>query len=543
MTESRDPMAPDGAVNPIDTDYKVGQDNIIVNVGPFGLDIHNRVFAISGLLVVAFVVLTLAFQNQVEPLFTAMRGWLTSNLDWFFISAGNIFVLVCLGLAISPLGRVRLGGTEATPDYTYLGWFSMLFAAGMGIGLMFFGVSEPLSHFGSAFGGTALEDGVRTDWAPLGAAAGDAEAATRLGMAATIYHWALHPWAIYAILALGLALFSFNKGLPLTVRSVFYPLLGERVWGWPGHLIDTLAVLATLFGLATSLGYGAAQASSGLNHLFDVPLGNTTQIVLVIAITAIALASVVAGLDAGVKRLSEINMALALLLMLFVIAVGPTLDIVTGFFANLGAYMQYLPALSNPVGREDVNYSQGWTAFYWAWWISWSPFVGMFIARVSRGRTVREFILAVLIVPSLACVLWMTVFGQTAIMQFVRDGYETAAQAELPLQLFAMLEALPLAEITSFLAIILVVVFFVTSSDSGSLVIDVIAAGGKVDAPLPQRVFWCVFEGLVAIALILGGGLVALQAMAVSTGLPFTIVLLMSTVAVIKGLVSEPRVR
>lgn len=543
MADGSDPMAPSGAVNPIDTDYKVGQDNIIVNVGPFGLDIHNRVFAISGLLVVAFVVLTLAFQNQVEPMFTAMRGWLTSNLDWFFISAGNIFVLVCLGLAISPLGKVRLGGTEATPDYTYLGWFSMLFAAGMGIGLMFFGVSEPLSHFGSAFGGTAMENGVRTDWAPLGAAAGDAEAATRLGMAATIYHWALHPWAIYAILALGLALFSFNKGLPLTVRSVFYPLLGERIWGWPGHVIDILAVLATLFGLATSLGYGAAQASSGLNFLFDVPLGNTTQIVLVIGITAIALFSVVAGLDAGVKRLSEINMILAVLLLLFVVAVGPTLDILSGFFGNLGAYFQHLPELSNPVGRDDANFSQGWTAFYWAWWISWSPFVGMFIARVSRGRTVREFIVSVLIVPSLACVLWMTVFGETAIIQFVRDGYEAATKAELPLQLFAMLDALPLAQITSFIAIILVVVFFVTSSDSGSLVIDVIAAGGKVDAPTPQRVFWCVFEGLVAIALILGGGLVALQAMAVSTGLPFTIVLLMSTVAVIKGLASEPRAR
>ena len=543
MAENKDPMIPDGDVNPIDTDYKVGQDNILVNVGPFGLDIHNRVFAISGLMVVAFVVLTLAFQNQVEPMFTSMRGWLTSNLDWFFLSAGNIFVLVCLVLVVSPLGKVRLGGTEATPDYTYLGWFSMLFAAGMGIGLMFFGVSEPLSHFGSAFGGTAMDNGARTDWAPLGAAAGDAAAATRLAMAATIYHWALHPWAIYAILALGLALFSFNKGLPLTVRSVFYPLLGERVWGWPGHVIDILAVLATLFGLATSLGYGAAQASSGLNFLFDVPLGNTTQILLVIGITAIALFSVVAGLDAGVKRLSEINMILAVLLLLFVIAVGPTLDIVTGFFGNLGAYFQHLPALSNPVGRDDANFSQGWTAFYWAWWISWSPFVGMFIARVSRGRSVREFILAVLIVPSLACVLWMTVFGETAILQVVRDGYEAAKTAELPLQLFTMLDALPLASITSFIAIILVVVFFVTSSDSGSLVIDVIAAGGKVDAPLPQRVFWCTFEGLVAIALILGGGLVALQAMAVSTGLPFTIVLLMSTVAVIKGLMSEPRVR
>ncbi len=542
MDEKKDPMVPDGAVNPINTDYKVGQDNIVVNVGPFGLDIHNRVFAVSGLLVVAFVVLTLAFQNQVEPMFSGMRSWLTSNLDWFFLSAGNIFVLVCLAVALSPLGRVRLGGTEAVPDYSYLGWFSMLFAAGMGIGLMFFGVSEPLSHFGSAMGGTVIENGVRTDWAPLAGAAGDAAAATRLGMAATIFHWALHPWAIYAVLALGLALFSFNKGLPLTIRSVFYPLLGERVWGWSGHLIDILAVLATLFGLATSLGYGAAQASSGLNFLFDVPLGETTQVLLVIGITAIALTSVVAGLDAGVKRLSEINMAIALLLMLFVILVGPTLDIAKGFFSNLVAYIQYLPALASPFGRDDVNFSQGWTAFYWAWWISWSPFVGMFIARVSRGRTVREFIVSVLIVPSLACVLWMTVFGETAIIQLVRDGYEAASKAELPLQLFTMLDVLPLAQITSFIAIVLVVVFFVTSSDSGSLVIDVISAGGKVDAPLPQRVFWAVFEGLVAIALILGGGLVALQAMAVSTGLPFTVVLLVASMAIIKGLASEPRV-
>jgi len=320
-------------------------------------------------------------------------------------------------------------------------------------------------------------------------------------------------------------------------------LLGERVWGWPGHVIDILAVLATMFGLATSLGLGAAQAAAGLNHLFGVPLGETTQVVLVIGITAVALVSVLAGLDAGVKRLSQINMVLAAALVLFVIIAGPTLAIVTGFFSNLGAYLQYLPALANPVGREDANFSQGWTAFYWAWWISWSPFVGMFIARVSRGRSVREFILSVLIVPSLACVLWMTVFGHTAISQLVNDGYQAAANADLPLQLFLMLEALPWAQITSFVAIVLVVVFFITSSDSGSLVIDVIAAGGKINAPTPQRVFWCTFEGLVAIALILGGGLVALQAMAVSTGLPFTLVLLVATVSVVKGLMSEPRPR
>ncbi|GGB96652.1 BCCT family transporter [Marinobacterium zhoushanense] len=541
MTDSKDPMIPDGEVNPYDTDYQIGQDNVVVNVGPFGLDIHNRVFAISGLTIVAFVVLTLAFQNQVAPLFGGLRSWLTTNLDWFFIGAGNIFVILSLVLAFSPLGKVRLGGTLATPDYSYLAWFSMLFAAGMGIGLMFYGVSEPLSHFSSSLGGTSVENGVRTDWAPLGAAVGDPEAARQLGMAATIYHWALHPWAIYAMLALGLALFSFNKGLPLTMRSVFYPLLGESVWGWPGHIIDILAVFATLFGLATSLGLGASQAASGLNYLFDIPMGATTQVILVIGITAIATISVFAGLEAGVKRLSEINMILAALLLLFVIIVGPTLALITGFFSNLVSYLEYLPALANPIGREDANFAAGWTSFYWAWWISWSPFVGMFIARVSRGRTVREFMISVLLIPSLACVLWMTVFGGTAIHQVVDEGYRAVADAELPLQLFTMLDALPMAQITSFIGIILVVVFFVTSSDSGSLVIDVISAGGKVDAPTPQRVFWCTFEGLVAIALILGGGLVALQAMAVSTGFPFTIVLLVASISVIKGLVTEPR--
>ncbi len=296
-----------------------------------------------------------------------------------------------------------------------------------------------------------------------------------------------------------------------------------------------------MFGLATSLGLGSAQAAAGLNYLFGIPNTDVTQIVLVIGITALALGSVLAGLDAGVKRLSEINMILALLLLVFVIFVGPTLAILSGFFNNLVSYIEYLPALSMPFGREDANFAQGWTSFYWAWWISWSPFVGMFIARVSRGRSVREFMVCVLLIPSAACVLWMSAFGNTAIDQVVNQGITTVQDADLPVKLFAMLHELPLASITSFIGIVLVVVFFVTSSDSGSLVIDTIAAGGKVDAPKPQRVFWCTFEGLVAIALVLGGGLVALQAMAVSTGFPFTIVLLVACVAVFKGLMSEPR--
>ena len=533
--------SPDGAANPIKTDYEIGQDNFQKEIGPFGLDVHNPVFLISGLSIVAFVFLTLAFQESVGPMFNDLRGWLTSTFDWFFLSVANVFVVLCLFLIVSPLGRVRLGGADATPDYSYSGWFAMLFAAGMGIGLMFYGVSEPISHFTSSFGGTAFgDDGMRTDWAPLGAAAGDIEAARNLGMAAPIFHLALHPWAIYATVALALALFSFNKGLPLTMRSVFYPIFGERVWGWTGHCIDILAVFATLFGLATSLGFGAEQANAGLNFLFDIPVSDGSKVFLIIAITGVALISVLAGLDAGVKRLSEINMVLAALLLLFVVLVGPTMDIITGFFTSLVAYVEYLPALSNPVGRADTNFSQGWTSFYWAWWISWSPFVGMFIARVSRGRTVREFLTCVLIIPSLVCILWMTAFGGTAV-HMVTEGVTAIAEAGLPIKLFTMLEQMPLQAITSFLGIVLVIVFFVTSSDSGSLVIDTITAGGKVDAPVPQRVFWCTFEGLVAIALLLGGGLGSLQAMAVSTGFPFAIVLLLACYSIIQGLRTEPK--
>jgi BCCT family betaine/carnitine transporter len=531
--------APTGAANLIDTDYVIGQDNIKGQF-VFALDIHGKVFTISALVAVIFVILTLALQAEVEPLFTAVRDWLTHHMAWFFLGAANIFVVLCLGLILSPLGRVRIGGREATPDFSYLTWFSMLFAAGMGIGLMFYGVAEPVSHYEAAFGGVAVENGVRTDWSPLAGAAGDAAEAQRLAMAATIFHWGLHPWAIYAIVALALAIFSFNKGLPLAIRSIFYPILGERVWGWPGHVIDILAVFATLFGLVTSLGIGAEQAAGGIEHLFGIEATNASKVLLIIAITLVALGSVVSGLDKGVRRLSEINIFLAFVLLAFVVIAGPTLAIALGFFDNLGAYLSYLPALSNPVGREDVNFTQGWTAFYWAWWISWSPFVGMFIARISRGRSVREFLVAVLLVPSLVSVLWMTTFGGSAFAQ-IGAGLGDVAGAALELKLFALLAELPLSGIMSFIAIVLVIMFFITSSDSGSLVIDTITAGGKVNAPVVQRVFWASIEGVIAIALLLGGGLVALQAMAVSTGLPFAVVLLVGCIAVVRGLMTEPR--
>ncbi len=533
--------APSGPTNLIDTDYVVGQDNFSGKV-LVQLDIHSKVFLISSVTILLFVLLTLALQSEAAELFTGLRAWLTSKMSGFLLAAGNVFVVLCLALIVSPLGKVRLGGRDAKPDFTYTGWFAMLFAAGMGIGLMFYGVAEPMSHFSAAQEGVSVgADGVRTDWAPLDGAAGDVGAAFSLGMAATIFHWGLHPWAIYAIVSLALALFSFNKGLPLSMRSIFYPLLGERVWGWPGHVVDILAVFATMFGLVTSLGLGAQQASAGIEQLFGIPASNLSMVLLIISITAVAIWSVVAGVEKGVQQLSKVNMLLAFLLLIFVIVMGPTLGIAQGFFSNLWSYVTHLPALANPFGREDVNFVEGWTAFYWAWWISWSPFVGMFIARISRGRTVREFLVAVLLVPSLVSVLWMTAFGGTAIHQVIVEQFTGVQDAALELQLFTMLGQYPLASISSFIGVVLVIMFFITSSDSGSLVIDTITAGGKINAPVSQRVFWAVLEGVLAIALLLGGGLIALQAMAVSTGLPFTVVLLVGCVAIVKGLMSEPR--
>jgi len=451
----------------------------------------------------------------------------------------------------------------------------MLFAAGMGIGLMFFGVLEPVYYFGTPWGDQPLGgeigivDGVVAD-------AATSAAARDLAMAATIFHWGLHPWAIYAVVALALALFSYNKGLPLTIRSAFYPLLGERVWGAWGNAIDTIAAFATLFGLATSLGIGATQVASGLTEVFGsgdgaegtrnflglawgnaVPDGgadpnSSLLLVLIIGfITAIALVSVLRGLDGGVKVLSEINMGLAAILLAFVFFAGPTMAILGDFFGGLWAYAKNIVPLSNPVGREDTGFLHGWTTFYWAWWISWSPFVGMFIARVSRGRTVREFITCVLLIPSLVCVFWMATFGGTAISQVIEGATESGVFQNVigayrpEISLFAMLGELPLASISSTLAVLLVIIFFVTSSDSGSLVIDTITAGGKVDAPVVQRVFWCIFEGAVAGVLLLGAagtaGLDSLQAMVISTGLLFTVVLLVMCWSIVMGLISEKR--
>ena len=467
----------------------------------FGLEIYlTPVFVTSSIVILIFIVGALVFQEGATKLFGNTRTWLTTNLDWLFMITANLVSLFCLVVAISPLGKVRLGGADAKPEYSNLTWIAMLFASGVGIGLLFFGVAEPMYYLANP---------------PLGIEAGSAEAAT-VGISATVFHWGVHGWAVYGVVGLALGYFAYNRGFPLTIRSAFYPLLGDRVWGWPGHIIDTFAIFAGLFGLATSLGFGVQQVTSGMNYLFDIPANSTTMVVLIVVITAIALTSVMTGINVGIKRLSQFNIILAFLLLLAVIILGPTIYILRTMFDGLVSYGAKIVPLSNWIGREDTGFFHGWTTFYWAWWIAWAPFVGTFIARISKGRTVRQFVIFVLLIPTLLCLIWFGAFGGTALEQHIEGKYtgvtENVAAWKLEIALFKMFDKLPWTRLLSSVAMLLTIIFFVTSSDSGSLIIDTIAAGGKMDAPKAQRVFWCTIEGLVAIALLLGGGLKSLQA-------------------------------
>jgi BCCT family betaine/carnitine transporter len=521
MSEQQDKYSIDS------TDYTVGQDN----VQKWGFDIHNPVFGISAGLIILFLLATLLTEPATAKAFLDGIKWdIIGTFDALFMWSANFFVIFCLFLIVSPWGKIRLGGDEAKAEYSTISWLAMLFAAGMGIGLMFWGVAEPVAYF--------------TGWyeTPLGVEANTPEAA-RMALGATMYHWGLHPWAIYAVVAVSLAFFTYNKGLPLSIRSIFYPLLGDKAWGWPGHIIDILAVLATLFGLATSLGLGAQQAAAGIHHVFGIEAGIGLQIMVIIGVTLLAIISVIRGIEGGVKLLSNVNMIIAFVLLVFVALTSMAISLGT-IPQTLGAYLENIIPLSNPHGRPDEAWFQGWTVFYWAWWISWSPFVGMFIARVSKGRTIREFMVAVLLVPTSVTVIWMSVYGGIAIDQVINKVGALGADGltDVPLAMFQMFDALPMGNILSVLAIVLVMVFFITSSDSGSLVIDSITSGGKIDAPVPQRIFWATTEGAIAAVLLWVGGtesIQALQAGAISTGLPFTIVLLLMCVSLVLGLRTE----
>ncbi len=542
MNNPNNPESP-SETSDMQTDYVVGQDNIKGQLGPIGFDIHNRVFVVSAIASAIFIVLTLLFPERAESVFQSIVAFSTGTLDWYFMILVDFFILFCLALVVLPYGSVRLGGADARPDHSYLSWFAMLFTAGIGIGLLFFGVLEPVYH-----ANVSLPLGVESPFGADGelnpAAIADASA---LGLAGTYLHWGIHGWAVYIVMALALGLFTYNKGLPFSIRSAFFPILGERVWGWWGHVIDILAVFSTLFGLATSLGLGAQQANAGMNFVFGLEVSTLTQVIVIILVTAVALVSVWRGLEGGLKKLSEINMILAVLFFFFVLFAGPTLLALSGFWSGLTTYVMDFIPLSAPFGREDDAYRQSWTIFYWAWWISWAPFVGMFIARVSRGRTVREFILCVLLVPSLFIFIWMGVFGSTALEQLYADPAGSLVKEYVidnyrpELSLFGMLNELPLTGLMSTLGIVLALIFFVTSSDSGSLVIDTITAGGKIDAPRPQRMFWAVIEGLIAIVLLIGGGLTALQAGVTATAIPFSIVMLLMCYSIIKALNGELR--
>jgi choline/glycine/proline betaine transport protein len=513
------------------------------NIQKFGFDIHPVVFPVALALIALFIAVTIVLGDSASAAYTWLFNFIGENFGWFYLLAVNIFIVVLLYFAFGKFGNIRIGGVEAEKEFSDFSWMAMLFSAGMGIGLMFFSVLEPVFYFTS----------VPAFW---GAEAGTGAAASA-AMAQTFFHWGFHPWAIYGLVGLGLAFFSFNRGLPLTFRSIFWPLLGDRIYGWPGHVIDLVTVFATLFGLATSLGLGVAQVNTGLQYVTTDILGifgsfpnNTlTQIALIGGITAIATLSVAAGLDGGVKRLSTLNLYLMFALLGFLLIVGPTIFVLGTWVEGLGAYFGSLLSLSFYRGTMGggAGTVSAWTVFYWGWWIAWSPFVGMFIARISKGRTVREFVLGVLFLPSMFSTIWLATFGGSALNGAIGDSTNgvVGAYNELgyatfeTLGMFVMLNQYPLGAISASIATLLVITFFVTSSDSGSLVIDHLTSGGKHDVPRTQRIFWAVTEGGVAAVLLYGGGLGALQTAAITTGLPFAVILCLMCYTVYLGLDNE----
>ncbi|RCU47611.1 BCCT family transporter [Haloplanus salinus] len=507
------------------------------NIQRFGFDIHPVVFPIALVIIALFIAVTVLLGDQAASVYTTLFNFIGENFGWFYLLAVNLFIVVLLYFAFSRYGKIKIGGVEAEKEFSDFSWMAMLFSAGMGIGLMFFSVSEPLYYFQNVPGFFGAEAGT-------GAAASAA-------MAQTFFHWGFHPWAVYGLVGLGLAFFSFNRGLPLTFRSIFWPLLGDRIYGWPGHVIDLVTVFATLFGLATSLGLGVAQVNQGLSYvggdllgLFSVPTTPLVQVLLIAGITGIATLSVAAGLDGGVKRLSTINLYLMLALLSFLLIVGPTVYILGSWVEGLGVYFNNILALGFFRGTlaPGGGTVTAWTVFYWGWWIAWSPFVGMFIARISKGRTVRQFVMGVLVLPAMFSTIWLSTFGGAALFNSLQgNGAALATYNELgqTVAMFAMLEQFPLGAISGILATLLVITFFVTSSDSGSLVIDHLTSGGKHDVPRAQRIFWAVTEGAVAAILLYGGGLTALQTAAITTGLPFAVILCLMCYTVYLGLSNE----
>ncbi|MDN3446720.1 MULTISPECIES: BCCT family transporter [unclassified Psychrobacter] len=495
-------------------------------LGPFPR-VSKPVFITSSLLIVGFIIFGAFFTETAGAVFSFLQNFITDKFGWLFIILVNTALALCIYLAMSRYGDIRLGNQTERPQYNLFSWIGMLFSAGIGIGLVYWGTAEPLYHF-------------------MAPPMGDAETveAAKQAMNISFMHWGLHAWAIYTIVALSLAYFHFRRGLPLSIRSTLYPLLGKKIYGRWGHTVDILAVFGTMFGVVTSLGLGVMQINSGLEKLFGTPNSLTVQFGLIAFITALAAASVLMGLDKGIKRLSDINIGFTIVLLAFMVILGPTLFIFDSFIENIGNYLTVIV----PLGTWGESYSgtdwqSSWTIFYWAWWVSWAPFVGIFIARISRGRTIREFTLGVLLIPMLILFFWFTTFGGVAVhmelasaLSGVSPGLVEAVQADSGSAIFKLVEYYPLAKPITLLIVVMIMLWFVTSSDSASFVIDMLTAGGDTNPPKIQRLFWATTEGVIAAILLAAGGLSALQAAAIVAGLPFALVVFVMMYALLRGL-------
>ncbi len=485
------------------------------------------VFAPAVIVTLLLVVGTLSNPTLAGEWFASTLAFITRTFGWFYMLAVAMFLLFIVGIAISRFGNIRLGPDHAQPEYPFPVWFAMLFSAGYGIALLFFGVAEPVLHFAEP---------------PLGAA--QTVDAARQAMQIAFFHWGFHIWAIYGLVGLVLAYFAFRHGLPLSIRSALYPLIGEKIHGPIGHTVDVFAILGTLFGIATTLGLSVTQINAGLHYLWpSIPVSTTVQVISIALITCLAIFSVVAGMEKGVKRLSIINMVLAIALMLFVFLAGPSILILETFLQNTGSYLNNIVERTfNLQAYSRSDWIGNWTLFIFGWTIAWAPFVGLFIARISRGRTIREFVFGVMLVPSLFTFLWFSIFGDTALNLIMNEGYTALigeVQSNTAIALFKLYERLPLTEVVSFMTVILIITFFVTSSDSGSLVIDSLSAGGRTDTPVWQRVFWASTEGVIAAVLLIAGGLSALQTMTIATALPFAVIMLLSAWGLWRALIIE----
>ncbi len=489
--------------------------------------LEPAVFIPASVVIIGLIVFAVIYASTAADAFTKLNGVIADGVGWWYVLVITGFVVFAIYCGVSRIGTIRLGEDDEKPEFSSVAWLAMLFSAGMGIGLVYYGVAEPLTHYVNppeSLGVAAQTDG-----------------AADQAQALTLFHWGLHPWAIYVVVGLGMAYMTYRRGRPLAVRWLLEPLLGrKRVEGPIGHAVDVTAVVGTLFGVATSLGFGITQIAAGLEDLGWIEINNWWMVGMIAAITVVATASVVSGVSKGLKWLSNINMLLAALLALFVMLLGPTLFLLQAFVQNLGTYIQSLPEfMLRTAPFSDGQWLSGWTIFYWGWWISWAPFVGMFIARISRGRTIREFVVAVLLVPTVIGAMWFTIFGDSAILRQRDSGNMLVDGAvDTNTSLFHLLGGLPIATITSLLAIAVIVFFFITSSDSGSLVIDILSSGGELDPPKASRVYWAALEGVAAAVLLVVGGagsLTALQTASIATAVPFSLVMVAACVSILRA--------